>query len=101
VTGVTTARRGALINIPHPKLSLVSLASVPPFLAGDPTTATAEIALPGTVFMGMTFAVLLCGLSAATARAHMVDNPAVLRWVGVRLAAVFGALAARPAVERA
>ncbi|MEO0665235.1 MAG: LysE family translocator, partial [Pseudomonadota bacterium] len=34
------ARRGALINILNPKLSIFFLALLPPFLSGEPATAT-------------------------------------------------------------
>lgn len=97
-----TARRGALINILNPKLSLFFMALLPPFLTGDPATATAEIVTLGAVFMALTLGVFaVYGLFAAAARARLLGNPAVLRWLGRGFAAVFAALAARLAVERA
>lgn len=96
------ARRGALINILNPKLSLFFMALLPPFLSGDPARATAEIALLGGVFMVMTLGVfVLYGLFAAAARARLLSSPAALRCLSRGFAAVFAALAARLAVERA
>ena len=96
------ARRGALINILNPKLSIFFLALLPPFLSGQAGTAAAEMAVLGAVFMAMTFAVfVLYGAFAAEARALILGRPAVLRWMNRGFAAAFAALAARLAVERA
>jgi threonine/homoserine/homoserine lactone efflux protein len=48
------ARRGALINILNPKLSIFFLALLPPFLTGNPATATTEMLVMGAVFMALT-----------------------------------------------
>lgn len=101
-TGWVVARRGALINILNPKLSLFFLALLPPFLSGNPATATAEIVMLGAVFMVLTLAVFaLYGAFAAAARTRLLGNPGVLRWFGRGFAAVFAALAVRLAAERA
>jgi len=100
--GWAVARRGALINILNPKLSIFFLALLPPFLTGRAETAAAEMAVLGGVFMAMTFAVfVLYGAFAARARALMLGRPAVLRWMNRGFAAAFAALAARLALERA
>ncbi|MGR3760802.1 LysE family translocator [Roseobacteraceae bacterium NS-SX3] len=100
--GLRIARRGALINILNPKLSVFFLALLPPFLSGSPATATAEMALLGTVFMAMTFAVFaLYGLFAAKARDLVLGSERALAWLNRSFAAIFAALAARLAVERA
>jgi len=97
-----TARRGALINILNPKLSLFFMALLPPFLSGDPAAATTEIVVLGALFMALTFAVFaIYGLFAAAARTRLIERPAALRWLGRGFAAVFAALAARLALERA
>ena len=72
-----TARRGALINILNPKLSIFFLALLPPFLSGNPATATLEMVTLGAIFMAMTFAVfVLYGLFAAQARDWLLSrNP--------------------------
>ena len=101
-TGWRIARRGALINILNPKLSLFFLALLPPFLSGNPSTATAEMVGLGAVFMGMTFAVfLLYGAFASTARRWLLESEATLKWLNRSFAALFAALAARLALERA
>ncbi|MEL7464713.1 MAG: LysE family translocator [Pseudomonadota bacterium] len=100
--GWRIARRGALINILNPKLSIFFLALLPPFLSGAPETATAEMFALGGVFMGMTFAVFLVyGVFAAAARDWVLASERAMRWMNRGFAAVFGALAARLAMERA
>ena len=100
--GWRIARRGALINILNPKLSLFFLALLPPFLSGRPDTATAEMVALGAVFMGLTFAVFLVyGAFASTARRWLMESETALRWMGRSFAGIFAALAARLALERA
>ncbi|MEM9579311.1 MAG: LysE family translocator [Pseudomonadota bacterium] len=96
------ARRGALINILNPKLSIFFLALLPPFLSGTPATATAEMIGLGLVFMAMTFAVFtLYGCFAAATRSYLLRSQTVMRWLNRSFAAVFAALAGRLALERA
>ena len=96
------ATRGALINILNPKLSVFFLALLPPFLSGDPATATREMMMLGAVFMALTFAVfILYGVFAATARDRLLQSERAMRWLNRSFAALFGALAARLAFERA
>lgn len=101
-SGWRIARRGALINILNPKLSIFFLALLPPFLSGTPATATTEMALLGAVFMALTFAVfVLYGIFAAAARTQLLGSPRVMAWLSRSFAAIFAALAARLAFERA
>ncbi|WP_019956623.1 LysE family translocator [Yoonia vestfoldensis] len=101
-SAVLIARRGALINILNPKLSIFFLALLPPFLSGDPATATAEMLLLGAVFMAMTLAVFLVyGIFAAAARDRLLQSAAVMRWLNRSFAAIFAALGARLAFEKA
>ncbi len=96
------AKRGALINILNPKLSLFFLALLPPFLTGRPETATVEMVALGAVFMLMTFAVfILYGLFAATARDWLLGSARVMRWLNRCFAGAFALLAGRLAFERA
>ncbi|MEM8691778.1 MAG: LysE family translocator [Pseudomonadota bacterium] len=100
--GWRIARRGALINILNPKLSLFFLALLPPFLSGNAANATAEMVLLGAVFMAMTFAVfVIYGVFAARARAWILGSEAIMRWLNRSFAAIFAALAGRMALERA
>ncbi|OIQ34848.1 MAG: lysine transporter LysE [Roseobacter sp. MedPE-SWchi] len=96
------AQRGALINILNPKLSVFFLALLPPFLSGDPASATTEMTLLGAVFMGLTFGVfVLYGYFAAQARQFILGSETVLKWLNRGFASIFAALAARLAFERA
>lgn len=109
VSGATTresgwiiARRGALINILNPKLSIFFLALLPPFLSGNAATATLEMAVLGAVFMGLTFGVfVLYGTFAAAARRWLLSSERVMTWLNRSFAAIFAALAGRLALERA
>lgn len=96
------ARRGALINILNPKLSIFFLALLPPFLSGHSDTATLEMLGLGAVFMALTFTVfVLYGLFAARARDWLLSSERIMRWMNRGFAAVFAGLGARLAFERA
>lgn len=96
------ARRGALINILNPKLSIFFLALLPPFLSGDPASATAEMLLLGGVFMALTLAVFaLYGVFAAFVRTWLLESATAMRWLNRSFAAIFAGLAGRLALERA
>ncbi|RYH11777.1 LysE family translocator [Tropicimonas sp. IMCC6043] len=96
------ARRGALINILNPKLSIFFLALLPPFLSGDPASATPEMLLLGGIFMAMTFVVFaLYGAFAAAARDSVLSSERAMRWLNRSFAAIFAALGLRLAFERA
>jgi len=100
--GATIARRGAVLNILNPKLSIFFLALLPPFLSGDPTTATPELLTLGAIFMAMTFAVFVVyALAAAQARDLILSSARAMTWVNRVFAATFGALALRLGLERA
>lgn len=100
--GWRIARRGALINILNPKLSIFFLALLPPFLSGNPDTVTLEMVVMGSIFMGLTFVVFaLYGVFAAWARVWVLGSERVLRWLNRTFAALFVALAGRLALERA
>ncbi|WP_299845136.1 LysE family translocator [uncultured Roseovarius sp.] len=95
------ARRGALINILNPKLSVFFLALLPPFLSGNPAAATVEMLGLGAVFMGLTFVVfVLYGVFAATARARVLSSQIAMRWLNRSFAALFAALGLRLALEK-
>ncbi len=101
-SGPRIARRGALINILNPKLSIFFLALLPPFLSGSPETATAEMIGLGTIFMVMTFAVfILYGAFAAKARDLILGSERVMTWLNRTFAGIFALLAGRLAMERA
>ncbi len=100
--GWRIARRGALINILNPKLSIFFLALLPPFLSGSPASATVEMIWLGGVFMAMTFGVfVLYGIFAAAARDWLLASERAMRWLNHGFATIFAALGARLALERA
>tara|TARA_R110002124_G_scaffold223079_3_gene388466 strand:- start:438 stop:1052 length:615 start_codon:yes stop_codon:yes gene_type:complete len=100
-SGWRIARRGALINILNPKLSIFFLALLPPFLSGTAASATFEMALMGAIFMALTFVVfVLYGTFAAAARRWLLGSERVMRWLNRSFAALFAALAGRLALER-
>ncbi|MFQ1701173.1 LysE family translocator [Loktanella agnita] len=95
------ARRGALINILNPKLSIFFLALLPPFLSGNPATATAEMVGLGVIFMAMTFVIfVIYGVFAAFARDWVLQSAAIMRWLGRAFAGIFAALGLRLALEK-
>lgn len=96
------AWRGTLINVLNPKLSIFFLALLPPFLSGNPETASIELAALGFVFMAMTFAVFAAyGLFAGLLRTRLLGSRRAMAWLNRSFAAVFAALAGRLALERA
>lgn len=96
------ARRGALINILNPKLSIFFLALLPPFLSGNPASMTTEMVMLGGIFMALTFVVFaLYGTFAALARDRLLQNAAVMRWLNRSFATLFAALGLRLAFEEA
>lgn len=100
--GPRIARRGALINILNPKLSIFFLALLPPFLSADASAATVEMLALGAVFMGLTFVVfVLYGSFASAARDRLLASERAMRWLNRGFAAVFASLGARLAMEKA
>lgn len=96
------ARRGALINILNPKLSIFFLALLPPFLSGNPATATTEMILLGSIFMALTFVIfVLYGVFAAFARTWLLQSKTVMKWLNRSFAGIFAALGLRLAFEKA
>lgn len=94
--------RGMLINVLNPKLSIFFLALLPPFLSGNPATATAEMLGLGAVFMVMTFVIfVIYGAFAATARDRLLSSRSAMRWLSRGFAAAFVGLSARLALEKA
>lgn len=101
-SGWLIVRRGALINILNPKLSIFFLALLPPFLSGNPATSTIEMLGLGLTFMMITLAVFVVyGLFAATVRTRIMSSQGAMRWLNSSFAAIFAALGARLALEKA
>ena len=100
--GCAIARRGALINILNPKLSIFFLSLLTPFLSGNPATMTRETLLLGSIFMAITLSVfVLYGLFAAQARDWILGSARAMTWLNRSFAAIFALRAGRLALERA
>lgn len=96
------ARRGILINTLNPKLSIFFLALLPPFLSGNPATATPEMLTLGGIFMAMTFVIfVLYGIFAAAARRFILSSNRTMIWLNRTFAGLFILLAGRLALEKA
>jgi threonine/homoserine/homoserine lactone efflux protein len=94
--------RGILLNILNPKLSIFFLALLPPFLSGNPATATTEMLGLGLVFMAITLATFLVyGVFAVALRERVLGNARLMTALNRGFAAAFAALAGRLAFERA
>lgn len=101
-SGWAICRRGALINVLNPKLSVFFLALLPPFLSGTPASATSEMMLLGGIFMALTFAVfVIYGFFAAQARDFLLSSQRAMQWLNRGFASVFVMLAGRLAFEKA
>jgi threonine/homoserine/homoserine lactone efflux protein len=96
------ATKAVLLNTLNPKLSIFFLAFLPQFLSGNPSTAAAEMAGLGAVFMGLTFVVFVgYGFFAATARDFVLESPRAMTWARRVFAATFAGLGLKLALERA
>ncbi|OAZ07710.1 LysE family transporter [Thalassospira tepidiphila MCCC 1A03514] len=86
-------RDGILLNLLNPKLSVFFLAFLPQFVSANTPDTTLEMALLGLIFMAMTFAVfVIYGCFAGALRSHIIERPAVMRWLGRGFATAFLAM---------
>ena len=92
-------RRGILLNILNPKLTVFFFAFLPQFLDPSPGLLDAELIWLGAVFMLVTLAVFaVYALASAAARDLVLSAPAARRWVERALGAVLIGFAARLAL---
>lgn len=86
-------RRGFLINILNPKLSIFFLAFLPLFVATDSTSPTLQMVILSAIFMAMTFIIfVLYGISANGLRRYFASSPKFIVWLQRTFAATFAAL---------
>ncbi|MBE0584915.1 MAG: LysE family translocator [Desulfofustis sp.] len=92
-------RRGFLINILNPKLSIFFLAFLPLFVSPLSTTPTLDMMLLSIMFMIMTLAIfILYGVSAHGVRRYVAGAPRLMLWLQRSFAAVFAALGVKLAM---
>jgi threonine/homoserine/homoserine lactone efflux protein len=92
-------RRGILLNLLNPKLTMFFFAFLPQFLDTPPGLLDAGLIWLGGVFMLMTLAVFaVYAYASATVRELVLGAPVVLRWFQRSLGALLIGLAARLAL---
>lgn len=88
-----TIRRGFLINILNPKLSVFFLAFLPLFVPANAASPTLQMLILSGVFMLMTFVVFVAyGISASAVRKYVINSPRVIKWMQRTFAMAFAAL---------
>jgi threonine/homoserine/homoserine lactone efflux protein len=99
MAGWATVRRGVLINVLNPKLTIFFFAFLPQFIDSPPTLLDARLLGLSSVFMAMTLAVfLIYAAFAAKIRERVLSTPKLLRRIEQSLGAVLLGFAARLAV---
>lgn len=87
------AKRGFLINILNPKLSIFFLAFLPLFVPENAASPTLNLIVLSLIFMAMTFVVFVFyGLSATSVRHYVTSSPKIIRWLQRSFAVAFAAL---------
>ncbi|WP_367717066.1 LysE family translocator [Nitratireductor sp. GISD-1A_MAKvit] len=93
-------RRGFLINILNPKLSIFFLAFLPQFIPAESALPALDMAWLGSIFMAMTFVVfVLYGQMASLVRGRVLSSPTIMKWLRRSFAAAFAALGLRLALS--
>ncbi len=92
-------RRGFLINILNPKLSIFFLAFLPLFVSADSASPTSQMVILSIIFMVMTFIIfVLYGLSANRASRYLLHSPRYIARLQRSFAAIFAILGAKLAM---
>jgi threonine/homoserine/homoserine lactone efflux protein len=92
-------RRGFLINILNPKLSIFFLAFLPLFVNPNASSPTLNMVFLSLMFMAMTlFIFILYGISANGVRRYVVNSPRLIVWLQRSFAVTFAALGIKLAV---
>lgn len=93
------ARRGFLINILNPKLSIFFISFLPFFVSPKTASPTLDLLFLSLAFMAMTFVIfVLYGLSANGVRRHVVNSPKLVVLLQRSFAVTFAALGVKLAL---
>ncbi len=89
-------KRGVLINILNPKLSIFFLAFLPLFVSPNSATPTVEMVFLSFVFMAITLIVfILYGITANSVRQYIINSPGIVVGLQRSFAVAFAALGVR------
>jgi threonine/homoserine/homoserine lactone efflux protein len=98
-TSLTIIRRGVLLNLLNPKLTVFFFAFLPQFLDTAPRLLDPRLVMLGAIFMAITLVVFLgYAYAAAAVRDQVLQSPRVMQWVQRSLGALLLGFAARLAV---
>ena len=87
------AKRGFLINILNPKLSIFFLAFLPLFVPENAVAPTVNLIILSIIFMAMTLVVfVMYGISANSVRHYVTRSPNITRWMQRSFAVIFASL---------
>lgn len=92
-------RRGFLINILNPKLSIFFLAFLPLFVSPNSSSPTFQMIILSIIFMAMTLVIfVIYGISANGVRRYVVHSPKLILWLQRSFAATFAVLGVKLAM---
>lgn len=92
-------KRGFLINILNPKLSVFFLAFLPLFIASDSTSPTLQMVILSSIFMAITLVIFIVyGISANGVRRYFASSPKFIVWLQRTFAVTFAALGVKLAM---
>jgi threonine/homoserine/homoserine lactone efflux protein len=98
-TSLTIIRRGVLLNLLNPKLTVFFFAFLPQFLDTAPRLLDPRLVILGAIFMAITLVVFLgYAYASAAVRDQVLQSPRVMQWVQRSLGALLLGFAARLAV---
>lgn len=92
-------KKGFLINILNPKLSIFFLAFLPLFVSPNTSSPTFEMVILSIVFMAMTLVIfILYGIAANGFRRYVVSSPRLMVWLQRSFAVTFAAFGVKLAL---
>jgi threonine/homoserine/homoserine lactone efflux protein len=87
------AKRGFLLNILNPKLSIFFLAFLPLFVSPNTSSPILEMFILSVVFMALTAIIfVLYGIMANGVRRHVINSPRLIVWLQRSFAVTFAVL---------